>query len=735
MTVELLVQMRDMASQGLKQLGETGKKTGKEIETSATAASRSIEGIESKASGVRGAMESIRSGVALASGALATLGVSASLGALVASFKNVNAELERLYDLSQATGIEVGKLAGMKFAASQLGTDIESIIGSFRRVSVAIVEARDPLSDSSTMFNALGVSIEKIKDARPEDAFFTIMDALSKQGSEAEKNVIAQQLLGRSYQDLKVIVAAGREEFTALQAEQAKLNPVTYENARAADELGDAWGRVSEAWKGIISSGRITGVMQRFTDNLGTILGNIQGGLSESSQSDPEAARMRGIAQQMETNASRMKEIDLEKAKAAQAAGQAAMEASKQSADASIQAQERVTAFLKSEQDKRDSISIEGIQRMAEREIAEWKSLLDKKLIDAKQFTQARAFIEENTGKQTGAMLEKEFAESDKRIHANAEQGVRQFWEKHREIVAAGVEAANQIREQAAERVAQIYESTTVAGIERARDREIELLKQSGASWAEIEAARVEVTRAASEEIAAIQLAQLEKTGTSMQGVMQGLKDWRESMGTEFTRARAISERAVTSIQGGLSDLIVSAQNSSGGVKSAFAEMARGVAQAIQRMIADMIALQIMKSVVGMASGAMGMFGGGGGGGILSAMGGAGGGGGGVVTNFASGTSSAPGGWSWVGERGPELVRMPRGANVMNNAQSMAYANTHGGGESQPAPTIVQLTINAVDSRSVAQLLMQPESQNAMKETFRGALARDKQTRANARGV
>lgn len=47
----------------------------------------------------------------------------------------------------------------------------------------------------------------------------------------------------------------------------------------------------------------------------------------------------------------------------------------------------------------------------------------------------------------------------------------------------------------------------------------------------------------------------------------------------------------------------------------------------------------------------------------------------------ASGTSFWKGGLSWVGERGAELVNLPRGAQVFNNGQSMAMAGAGGGGD------------------------------------------------------
>lgn len=53
-----------------------------------------------------------------------------------------------------------------------------------------------------------------------------------------------------------------------------------------------------------------------------------------------------------------------------------------------------------------------------------------------------------------------------------------------------------------------------------------------------------------------------------------------------------------------------------------------------------------------------------------------------VISKFAVGTSYAPGGMALVGERGPELVNMPRGAQVWNAQQTRRMINNQGGGSS-----------------------------------------------------
>lgn len=53
-------------------------------------------------------------------------------------------------------------------------------------------------------------------------------------------------------------------------------------------------------------------------------------------------------------------------------------------------------------------------------------------------------------------------------------------------------------------------------------------------------------------------------------------------------------------------------------------------------------------------------------------------GGGGGARAEATGTLGSMGGYTWVGERGPELVRLPAGARVWNNRDSMAMAGAGG---------------------------------------------------------
>lgn len=58
---------------------------------------------------------------------------------------------------------------------------------------------------------------------------------------------------------------------------------------------------------------------------------------------------------------------------------------------------------------------------------------------------------------------------------------------------------------------------------------------------------------------------------------------------------------------------------------------------------------------------------------------------------FASGTLSAPGGMALVGERGPELVELPRGARVYNNSESRGMMG--GGGITHTGNVVLQIAM------------------------------------------
>ncbi len=77
------------------------------------------------------------------------------------------------------------------------------------------------------------------------------------------------------------------------------------------------------------------------------------------------------------------------------------------------------------------------------------------------------------------------------------------------------------------------------------------------------------------------------------------------------------------------------------------------------------------------------------------------GGGGGLAT----GTNYAAGGMTWVGERGPELVNLPRGSQVLTNSQSRHKMSKSGGGSGVVVNVAEQHIHNEADAKYWARSL------------------------------
>jgi hypothetical protein len=160
-------------------------------------------------------------------------------------------------------------------------------------------------------------------------------------------------------------------------------------------------------------------------------------------------------------------------------------------------------------------------------------------------------------------------------------------------------------------------------------------------------------------------------------GVM-GIWEMIESQAlTTFNKIKDTAVDVGGMLAGTLTDAVVGLAEAFGnlfaGTEAGFKGVVTAALQSIQQIInallaqaiAGMIAGESKKGLVGLITGAIGIS-------TLLALWKS------KVPEFASGTNYAPGGLALVGERGPELVNLPRGAQVYNNNLTRGMM---GGGE------------------------------------------------------
>jgi hypothetical protein len=189
-----------------------------------------------------------------------------------------------------------------------------------------------------------------------------------------------------------------------------------------------------------------------------------------------------------------------------------------------------------------------------------------------------------------------------------------------------------------------------------------------------------------------------------------------------FSNLRELSDRTADAMQSNFSDLFYDAVT---GELKTFEEYATAVFESVARAWSDMMGQMLAQSLFG------GNFKGGGLlDSLLGALGGAAGGaGGGTTPSYtttwsprAGGGPVYPGGTYLVGEQGPELLTMG------GNSGSITPNGAIGGGSTQ-----VNVTINAVDAKSVQQLLT--ENKNLITGMVGSEAMRNQSFRSNIRAA
>ncbi|SHJ69922.1 hypothetical protein SAMN05444159_1261 [Bradyrhizobium lablabi] len=144
------------------------------------------------------------------------------------------------------------------------------------------------------------------------------------------------------------------------------------------------------------------------------------------------------------------------------------------------------------------------------------------------------------------------------------------------------------------------------------------------------------------------------------------------------TAFKGVGSAIDTNLTTGLTDIVSGTKSASQG----FTDMSAAIVKAIEQMIIKIAVVEPLMRSLQMAAGGLGIpglnFGGGGVGNYGQAANatGLGAGTGGLsFPMFADGTDSAPGGWSIVGEKGPEIVNLSPGAQVIPNGGKSANDN------------------------------------------------------------
>lgn len=170
---------------------------------------------------------------------LGALGISLSGAAFAGMIKGVADAHDKLAKLSASTGIAVDTLAGLQFAAEQSGTSVERVGKAVTNFSRIVLESNGETDKYSRLIKALGLDLETLKSATPEQQFISLAGAIKDNVAEQDRAAVVTSLLGARYTELIPLLSQGEQGMRDMIARGKELNPVTKESAAAAELFND----------------------------------------------------------------------------------------------------------------------------------------------------------------------------------------------------------------------------------------------------------------------------------------------------------------------------------------------------------------------------------------------------------------------------------------------------------------------------------------------------------------
>lgn len=221
-------------------------------------------------------------------------GASAAVGGLLAVTNQTAEYADEIDKLSERTGINREELQRWKYAAAQSGGDIGKLEVGIKKLSDVMDDAMNGNKKAAEAFQKLGISLTDAngKAKSTEAVFEDVMKALADMEQGAERNALGNDILGKSYTELLPLLNAGSEGIQELKDRADELGIVMSEEAVKANvTFGDTLQDIKESFAGVVRglTNSFLPMMQQFADfivaNMPMIhemLGNVFSGLGEA---------------------------------------------------------------------------------------------------------------------------------------------------------------------------------------------------------------------------------------------------------------------------------------------------------------------------------------------------------------------------------------------------------------------------------------------------------------------
>lgn len=150
------------------------------------------------------------------------IGVAAGLGAMALK---ASATADELLTLSSQTGIATDTLQGLKYASELVDVSVETMTKGISKTVMAMNKATNVGNDFIEISKGLNVSMKNSNGTlkTSEEMFYDSIDAIGSLTNETEKEMAAQKLFGKSYQDLMPLIQSGSKALRGYTKEAKEM--------------------------------------------------------------------------------------------------------------------------------------------------------------------------------------------------------------------------------------------------------------------------------------------------------------------------------------------------------------------------------------------------------------------------------------------------------------------------------------------------------------------------------
>lgn len=191
---------------------------------------------------------------------LLAAGLAGAAVAAVGLVTRVAAAGAAVDDMAKRTGASVRDLQRLTFAAGQSGTSMETVEASIRKLSNAIVDARNASSPAAKAFRQLGLDAGALAKMGVEDRLGVVGDALAKVTADTDRTALSMDLLGKGGTELAGLLEGGAAGLREMGDEAERLGVVLSDEA-------------------IANSAKLDDTLAALEAQVGGVLGTIASGL------------------------------------------------------------------------------------------------------------------------------------------------------------------------------------------------------------------------------------------------------------------------------------------------------------------------------------------------------------------------------------------------------------------------------------------------------------------------